>query len=72
MDLVIGILAVSGFPGMNNFRLIRDYVAAVGRHMHTPLTAKIFRPETLSFISIGAREILPRLNDDLEQASLLE
>lgn len=60
--------AVSGFPGTANFRHLTDYIAAVGRHMHMPLVATIFRPETLSFITPGGREFLSTLEADLADA----
>jgi hypothetical protein len=62
------LVAVCALPGNANFRLLEDYVLSVGRHMHMPLIAKVFRPETMSFMHPSSGHGLADLKEHLGQA----
>ena len=62
------LVAVCALPGNANFRLLGDYIMSVGMHMHMPLIAKVYRPETLSFMHPSSSQSLEDLKQNLVQA----
>jgi multimeric flavodoxin WrbA len=62
------LVSVCALPGNKNFRLLADYMQSVGRHMHMPLIATIFRPETMSFMHPKAVKVLEDLRMNLLEA----